>query len=203
MLSSKEAKDPSGTLEAMLSVFLAVLDARGAVYCSAPITSGRRHLAWLQGVGKTLADIDYADDNLRHQHETQVVLPNSSHAQAVVARIRSMSDLPIIDPTSLPPRREWTQSHWRYFWTEVIRMYVSKAIFLDHWEYSNGCALEFFVAKRKGIPTETESGQRITLEMGVEMVKYAIEEIRQQGGSTTFLASVWQDLSQLPRTPGE
>ena len=186
----------------MLDVYASVLDGGAAAYCSTPITSGRRFIAWLEGIGKSFADVDAAGSAYHEQHLKEVIEPNRLHAQRVIRKLREASGRVIIDPTAVPYIEGWTQVDWRTFWRRVIERYAHTAYFVDDWCYSNGCAYEFWVAHRKGIPTLDEHQQPLSREQGISLICKAADEMDQLGASTTFLREVQRDLERLPAQRG-
>lgn len=54
--------------ELLLSTYASVLDGKRALYCSMPITSGPRFLAWLAKHGITASDVDSTKQALREDH---------------------------------------------------------------------------------------------------------------------------------------
>jgi hypothetical protein len=181
----------------MLEVYKTVLTSEGALYFSVPITSGRRYIAWLERIGKDAPDIDGLDERDRASHYTEVVKPNRAHARQIIQRIRETTGRIVIDPTAMPPLTGWLQKDWRYFWRQVIERYAAAVVFVDDWQYSNGCVYEFWVAKKKGIPTMDERMRSLDLEQGVGLIVESSAETRRHGVPTIFIEQVLQDLEEF------
>ena len=190
------------TANAMLEVYKSVLSTDRAVYVSAPITSGKRYMRWLEKVGKKAHDIDFMDEETRRSHALKVVLPNSRHAGKVVQRIREASGSIVINPTAVPSIERWKQEDWRLFWRRVIERYAAEALFVDDWQYSNGCAYEFWVAHSIGLPTKDEEMRTLSLEQGIESVLAATIDMKRHGVPTDFIEKVARDMEALPATYG-
>ena len=188
---------PKNHGSSLVDVYQTVISHRGAWYCSAPVTTGLRYFEWLKSIGQDYEEIDVADARHRSAHQVAVVNPNSEHAQEVVARLRAQADVPVIDPTALPPQPGWTQNEWRQFWAEVIRRYVVRLILVDHWQYSNGCAFEYLTAATKGIPIVSESGKAISNQKAQALLGQAIKDISNHGRRTTWLTGILNDLQAL------
>jgi hypothetical protein len=65
--NSQELMDTSPnkvTISAMLEVYKSILNQDGVLYCSAPVTSGKRYIDWLECIEKNFVDIDSADTAL-------------------------------------------------------------------------------------------------------------------------------------------
>jgi hypothetical protein len=181
----------------LLDAFRACADPSDSVYCSAPITSGRRHVAWLTAAGYSFQTIDEASQLQKREHREQVISPNCDHARSVVQRLRATEGKPVIDPTSYPSIPSWTQSQWLAFWSAAIRRYAAKVVFVDDWQYSTGCATEFVVCVEHKIPCFDERGRGIDRNDAVAMIRDAIVEIDRVRGYTGGLQSVLASLLSL------
>lgn len=181
-------------IEKLLELLRAVVTKRGALYVSAPITSGRRLTEWhIQSNGSLsrLTKPDYQEEHLK-----KVVEPNRAHAAMSVLSLREKYPThTVIDPTAVGDLKDWTQDDYRYFWGEVIIRYVSKVVFVDGWQFSSGCAYEFIVARRHGIETTDEEGRTIELEDGRRLLTEAATGVSPE--SAFFLTEVLDDLSRL------
>jgi len=178
----------------MLEIYRTVLGGGGALYCSSPVTSGRRFIDWLQRAGKNVTDIDGLDEKDKKSHFEEVVQPNCVHANEIIQRLRERTAQIIIDPTAMPHFPGWTQQDWRFFWCHVIERYASAALFVDDWQYSNGCVYEFWVAHKKRIPTMDERMRPLSAEEGVSLISDASAEMKRHGAPTVFMEEVLRDL---------
>jgi hypothetical protein len=184
-------------IDMMLEVYKSVLYGSNVFYCSAPITSGKRYLDWLDSVGKFFVNIDGLDKNYQESHFKNVIEPNRLHAQHFIYKLREQKNYIVIDPSALPVLPSWTQRDWRYFWGKVIENYVNTVFLINDWQYSNGCIYEFWIAQRKGIPIFDESQSPLTLELGINMVKEAIVMMQEQEQLTDFIKIVLERLEEL------
>ncbi len=185
------------TINAMLEVYKSVLNQNGVLYCSAPVTSGKRYLDWLECIGKNFIDIDRADKNYHDSHFREVIEPNRKHAQRFIFQLREETEQIVIDPTALSPIPEWKQQDWRSFWRQVIEKYVSTVFLVDDWQYSNGCVYEFWIAQKNEIPTLNEDRQTLNLATGINMIAETIVKVKQKGGNTTFIEEILNNLKSL------
>ncbi len=181
----------------MLEVYESVVDGTDIFYCSAPVTSGKRYINWLEQIGKSFADIDSADKDYQESHFREVIEPNRLHAQQIIQRLREQTGCIVVNPTALPPLPDWTQRDWYSFWGKVIERYVTTAFFINDWQYSKGCVYEFWVAQREGIPTFDEGKCPLSLEAGINMVAEAIAIMQQQGQSIAFIETILDKLKEL------
>lgn len=184
-------------IDMMLEVYKSVLYGSNVSYCSAPITSGKRYLAWLDSVGKCFVDIDGVDKDYQYLHFQKVIEPNRLHAQQFIQKLRDQKDYIVIDPSALSALPSWTQRDWRSFWGKVIERYVNTAFFINDWQYSNGCVYEFWIAQRKGIPVLDESQCALTLEVGISMVAETIVLMQKRGQLTPFIEIILGRLKEL------
>lgn len=179
-------------VEAVVEFLVCLFSQREAVYVSAPITSGKRLLEWHQEQKFTYAG----------NHPDQSVLSgvaefNRTHARKVVQRLREAFNKPLMDPTVVADLRDWTQDDYRFLWACIIERYISIAVFVTDWNYSNGCAYEFLVAKQHGITTLDETLQPLSIVDGMKLIKDAITDISSHKIAATFLERVYNELSKL------
>src|SRR3954467_8095343 len=97
----------------MLNSLGCAIPPKGGIYCSAPITSGRRFMGWAKRLGLAQGDLDSLHTIHRSSHLTEVMQPNAEHAKQVVQRLRSEFPHPVIDPTALTGISDWTQPDWQ------------------------------------------------------------------------------------------
>jgi len=190
--------DPESVVTAMLEVFKSVADPDKVLYCSTPITTGRRYIEWLQRYDCDYESIDSASSEHHHSHLKEVIEPNRIHAQKFIHKLRNEArGVVVIDPSAIPPIPHWRQEHWRSFWEEAIRRYVTTAYFIDGWQFSNGCVHEFFTALDKGIPVYDESEDALDIEQGIELIEDAVITIAKYEKPTSFISSTLNKIKNL------
>jgi hypothetical protein len=149
---------------------------RNAVYVSTPITTGPAYLDWRRQVSGTL---DESHAKYRDTLRSQVIEANIARAADIVLRVRQRfadHDL-VIDPTLLHDVDDWIQSDYHRFWSEVVRRFARSVVFVDGWEYSTGCTVEFAAAVTVGAKLFTGSFHEISPTAGVQLVARAIDEV--------------------------
>lgn len=177
----------------LLEAYRALIPNRSAIYVSAPITSGRRLADWYKRSNGDLPKRSHP--SYWAQHAKQVVEPNLEQAAKVVASLRlKYPERIVIDPTAVSDFPNWTQDDYRYFWGEVIKRYADTVIFVDGWQFSNGCAYEFVVATRVHVTVLNEQGQTLSIETGTELLKDGAIGVGTETESAVFLRSVLADL---------
>jgi hypothetical protein len=183
-------------IDSLVNIVGSVVVDRSAVYVSAPITSGRRFADWSSG--RDVA-VDLSHPQTYQEFQREVLAPNNEHARTIIKKLRSTFPQVLIDPTALKDIEGWSQDDYRVLWAKVIEEYARTVVFLDGWQYSNGCAYEFLIANRlhpqPSILSETLAP--VTLEAGTRLVKSAILELQDSKFPTEFLQRVLGELGKL------
>lgn len=156
---------------------------RTSVYISTPITTGPIFIKWLHEKGQYLSpDSDAYETSLK----AEVILPNIQRATSVIELLRWHHTGLIISPTGLEVPG-WSQSSYHNFWTNVLSRYAQRAIFLNGWEYSSGCTIEFEIAQKHGIDCVDEELRTISIAKGLGLIQDAILQIQAVGGTAASL----------------
>jgi hypothetical protein len=180
----------------MLGALGCAVDGRAAVYVSAPITTGRRFVDWRLGPG---AGLSRADEEYDRQHRQQVVVPNCVHVKPLVARCRQRFGGVVIDPTALDEVAGWNQRDYHRFWTQVIERFAAITVFVDGWEFSRGCTLEFVEAVRTGSRTLREDLSPLRPEEGAQLIEQAAA-VTSGNQLSAEAAELFDSLERLRRT---
>lgn len=188
-------------IDSLLNVLGSVIVDHSGVYVSTPITSGRRFADWSSGRD---FDVDLSHPETYQEFLKEVLEPNSQHARKIINKLRSLFSGALIDPTALKDIDGWTQDDYRVLWAKVIKQYAGTVVFLDGWQYSNGCAYEFLIAngmsRRPSILKETL--EPLTFEEGTRLIKMAVIDLNRSKLATDFLQQVLNQLDKL-HTPEE
>lgn len=120
---------------------------------------------------------------------------NRKAASVFAAELRRTKMRVVIDPTALADLPGWTQDDYRFFWGKVVEEYAAEAVFMDGWQYSNGCAYEFLVACRSGVVTVDALQQPISVDRGLSLIGAALDEYRRLGQPSEFLSRVHSELA--------
>lgn len=167
---------------------------RNAVYVSAPITTGKAFIAWRRGAGRELRE---GTPEFVRAHRAEVVLPNTQRAARLLELLRWRHVGLLIDPTAFDVPG-WNQYDYHRFWLRVIERHVRRVIYLDGWEYSTGCSLEFQKALELALDCVDERLEPLTRDDGLRLLRGAVDEIRGLGLSTDTLEEVARDLTRTP-----
>lgn len=178
-------------VEALLNILASVIVGRSAVYVSAPITSGKRFAQWL---GSRNVEFEPSHPESYAEFRQAVLEPNCEHAQDIIGKLRRQFPNVVIDPTALKDIDAWTQDDYRYLWARVIEQYATTVVFIDGWQYSNGCCYEFLVSYQSA-PDHcplvlNENLKPLLLEQGLANIRAAIAEMKEAELSTEFLERV-------------
>ena len=133
-------------VEALVGMLASVVADRTAVYVATPITSGRLLLEWYDSRGPGL---DLGTSEYRSAHRRCVIEPNLARGADAVRRLRAALRRVVIEPSAVN-LEGWQQADYYVLWATIIRRYADTVVFLDGWEYSEGCAYEFFTALETG-----------------------------------------------------
>jgi hypothetical protein len=175
--------DPGAAVTRLVfEVLDGIVEDRGAVYVSTPITTGRRFVEWRRGPGAALAPSEH---QYRHEHDRHVVRRNREHVKPIVRVLRAHNWGVVIDPTTVHDVPGWRQRDYHAFWARVIERYAGAVVFADGWEYSSGCAREFLTAVRVGARLLREDLEPLTIEEGERLIRDAIAALDADGVLST------------------
>lgn len=191
------AQENQTTIDSMLEVYESVIGNNKVLYCSSPVTSGKRYFDWLEFIGKQFIDIDNIEISFRDDHFEKVVKPNRAYAQKIIQKLREQPGCIVVDPTIMPHLQGWTQKDWHSFWGRVLERYVKAAFFVNDWQYSNGCVYEFWFAYKQGIQVFSEDEQPLKLKAGIDLISDAISMMQRQKQSTIAIESILDKLKDL------
>lgn len=150
-------------------------------YLSVPITTGRTYLNYLISVGGRQEGSSAAAARVAARKV------NEQQASATAERLRPTLRGILINPSSLVDISGWGQSNYHEFWVAVIHRYAEKMLFLDGWQYSVGCAIEFSTALQLGLPTLTEHLMPMDTHSAIALLREAVNEYARQGLSPELL----------------
>lgn len=190
-LSEMRKSSEINGIDAVLHVFRSILPGRCAVYIAAPITSGRHLLHF-----RRRYELDASSQHYNRLLNEHVVVPNRGRVRPVIAELRHKLAKPVIDPTELE-FPGWTQEQYRALWRAVIEAFADEVVFLDGWEYSNGCAYEFLVACQQHLKMYDEALKPLTLTEGRRLIEDAVNKLRKSGHDSSLQDQVLEQLTVL------
>lgn len=173
------------------------LDQQKAVYVSTPITTGPSFLAWRRQDPSLVESHPGYDAD----HREQVVEGNLARAQQVVTRVRGAFAGPVIDPTRLADVEGWRQADYHRFWAEVVVSFAHTVVFVDGWQYSTGCAVEFAAAVRHRLALLDENLTAFEPARGVKLLAAGIADLSKAGLDVRLLANAAEEASSATGLP--
>ncbi len=178
-------------IESILAVLSCTITSREALYVSAPITSGKRLYNSLSK-GSETKEVNSINTEFIKQH-------NRADVTNYIKSLRSKFPI-LIDPTifDIPG---WTQNDYRTLWCLVIKKFVIKAVFVDDWQYSNGCCFEYLCAVRSGVETLDQKFGPLSLSYGINLIEAVIREEALRG-HIDFITGVLASLKELDQQSG-
>jgi hypothetical protein len=84
----------------------------------------------------------------------------------------------VIDPGAFEAgKRLWRQCHYYQWWDDVITAHVFDVLFVEGWEFSAGCVLEYGCALRCGRPVATIDGNELRRPDALARIDKALAEL--------------------------
>jgi hypothetical protein len=164
--------------EMMLAVYGTIISRQNAIYCSGPLTSGRRAIEWYRRHPECERNIDALSRELREDFERVVVQENVRVFKHFVLQIRENTREVVIDPSALEGGN-WSQGQWLEFWCDVIANYVQTVVLTPDWQYSKGSSVECLVALHQRKNVELHDGSPVDYAYAVEQIQNAGRELEE------------------------
>lgn len=130
------------------------------IYLSGPITTGLR----------------FVESVVSGTPESTALKHNLEALSCTAALLRQSTTSLVLDPSPMTVGH-WSQEQYMKLWKALIERRASEVRFMQGWEYSLGCALEFRHAKELGIPTLTVEGDRISVQDGQSKMQIAVSRL--------------------------
>jgi hypothetical protein len=184
--SSVSVAAENGAKTLVLNAFESVLPARGAIYCSGPITSGPLALKWADLRGKQHIDVDRLSEPEKPDFQREVVEVNKRNLSEAAERLRAETGEVVINPAAMPHSNGWPQDRWRELWRTVIERYVFRMVVLEGWAYSKGAAYEVSIALLKGLKIETIDHKTLDAINAQHAIAAAVSALEARGMDVTF-----------------
>jgi len=168
-------------IEMIMTAFDCVISDDSAIYCSTELTTGRRFYDLLkkhQVKSKDELKLRLGPDEFKKTMDA-LMQENVERGLQFTENIRQRGDINLINPGPFKAK-DFDQQHYLYLWELVIIKKVYKAQFNEDWEYSNGCALEYAIAARKGIPREDHFGKPLDLPTATAKIQHAVAALKRE-----------------------
>ncbi len=175
--SYRQAHSRTEDTEVLLSVVGRCADNRHPfAYLSVPLTTGRAFIELLARRGGA----PVGPERVRAERNSTVAY-NRRRAYEAAARLRAALSGMVIDPSRFADVPGWEQADYHTFWIMVIQQYAERIFFLDGWQYSVGCTIEFGTAVQLGLPMRTDHLGPLDPATGKRLVLAAIDEYAAAG----------------------
>lgn len=170
-------------IEMGLTAFDCFVADDAGVYCSSDVTTGRRlYFEVYRRHGARSAD-ELKDRLGAEEYErvmADLVRANVLRGVEFTESLRQRGVTNLINPGPFSAKG-FEQQHYHYFWECVIIKKVYKIYFNEGWEYSNGCAFEYAVGHRKGIPLLDHLGRNLSLAEATALIERAAAALKAHG----------------------
>jgi len=169
-------------IDMVMTAFDCVLADNTAIYCSSELTTGKRLYNYLREHGfKSRDELKIRlGTNQYEEAKRSLMKENVERGIKFTENIRQRGETNLINPGPFKAQ-DFDQKHYLYLWQLVIIRKVYKAYFNEDWEYSNGCALEYAIATRKGIPRLDHLGNDLDLLTATAKLEHAIAILNRDG----------------------
>lgn len=172
-MSFKRLSRPGKLQQVMIGVLESVIPERGAAYVAGPLDSGLEFF-------RRIATGDTRHKELREYNERRM--------REVVDKLRSQSNIPVIDPGLLRVPG-WSAQEYGIFFLTVIERFVREIWFMDGWEYSYGATKEFIVSSERCVHLLNERGEELSRGDAQRLIEGAVDDLTRLGISPTRFES--------------
>ena len=163
-----------------MSAFDCMLPDDAGIYCSSDITTGK----WLyyellkkHNVSSSEILIERIGDEAFKNARKPFLDSNIERGNEFAETLRERGLINVVTPGPYFAKG-FDQQHYLYLWEWFIIKKIYEVRFNDDWEYSDGCTFEYAIAAKKGIPRFDIEGSSLDLEMAIEKVERAVNELR-------------------------
>lgn len=147
------------------------------IYISTPITSG---LLYFQQTGVSPREA------------------NRANAARVAREAREGApDRSFIDPTPLVDIPGWSQYEYHVFWTRIIERYSKTILFVDGWQYSAGCSVEFVAGVKLDLRLLAQDLSLISPSQGLNALRSAESSLPSESSSIKIVRASIEELAGL------
>ncbi len=163
-----------------MSAFDCMLPDNAGIYCSSDITTGKRFYY------EVLKRYEVrSEDELREKLgaeefkkvQTDLIQANVARGIEFAEKLRERGKINVVTPGPYFAKG-FDQQHYLYLWEWFIIKKIYEVRFNHDWQYSNGCTFEYAIAAKKGVPRLDYEGNLLDLNMAIERVGAALEELK-------------------------
>lgn len=151
---------------------------REKTYLSTPVTGGYAQFEFLKEHGlKSRAEMTPQQHKL---FASEVVSENLKAAEELAEEIRVEKDEFVVNPGAVGAMKDWKQGDYMGLWLKTMKG-VDAMTLRDGWELSTGCVLEARLGFDKGIKVRSESGDTLTKDDAMEIIRSGESKVRELG----------------------
>jgi hypothetical protein len=166
-----------------MSAFDCMLPDDAGIYCSSDITTGKRfYYEVLKKNGVRSEDelkAKLGEEEFK-KVQTELIQFNVARGMEFAEKLRERGETNVVTPGPYFAKG-FDQQHYLYLWEWFIIKKIYEVRFNIDWEYSNGCTLEYAIAAKKGIPRLDHEGGSIELDVAIERIQAAVNELSTGG----------------------
>jgi len=171
----------SEELAMVFSAIDCVLHGDHAIYASSELSSGFRLYQALRERGlKTAAELKQSLGDDWFQANIWEVNVKAAIDFSENVRGRFFDRTVVVTPAPFAARG-WSQDQYLSLWEGLLRTRIKSVWFNSNWQYSNGCAFEFAVARDAGLETLDRRGAPLSLSAGAELIREAAGQLERGG----------------------
>jgi hypothetical protein len=142
-------------------------------YIAAPASTGWRYLDWYQHTGQYLVD---QPEEFSQSHYNEVLEPNKVDALNSLLKIPPTTGCIKFAPASVF-YSGWSHADYMLLFTGLIKKYALRLTFLDGWQTSLGCVMEFCLAVENKLPCFDLSNNKISCAVGLTMIESVLPKL--------------------------
>jgi hypothetical protein len=166
-------------LEMVMTAFDCVIPDDAGIYCSTNITTDRRLYfeIFRQYNVRSEEELAMKLGNDRYTKvKMEVMQSNMQRGLAFAESLRLRGFVNIITPAPFIAH-DFNQQHYLYLWEWIIIKKAYEARFIEGWEFSNGCTMEYAAATHKGIPRFDHMGRQLKTSQAIRKIEAAVQEL--------------------------
>ncbi|RPH31155.1 MAG: hypothetical protein EHM93_14715 [Bacteroidales bacterium] len=180
-----------GEIDQRIEQLSSLYTGKDAIYISGAITTGKNYVSWYVNHGKRIEN----EVEFNKQHYSVVITKNLDNIKDFTANLRFKSKDLIIEPASLEVD-EWTQPDYLYYWGQVIIKFVRKIVFLDGWNYSNGCIFEYYIGLKNNIELVDQKFKLLNQVNAISRIKASIREYEKSKINVEFQKTLLHEIEK-------